>query len=114
MHITGDDFEVLYDPDRAQIIFTGKFRLQGNEYAEIAELLNKAADSDPELITLDLRDLRFLNSSGINTLSKFVIRIRKRDVSQVLVKGSAEVPWQKKSLRNLQRLKSDLVLELGE
>ena len=114
MHIQGEGYEVIYAQERDLITFRGKFRLRSHEYAAITQLLDEVAANGAEHITLDVRELRFLNSSGINTLSKFVLKVRKLDRSGILVQGSADMPWQKKSLRNLQRLKPDLVLELGE
>ena len=73
----------------------------------------KAADAMPATLILDVRELQFLNSSGINTLSKFILRVRNHKVSQVVVKGSARFPWQEKSLVNLQRLLPALKLEIA-
>ena len=54
-----------------------------------------------------------LNSSGINTLSKFILHVRNHKVTQVVVQGSARFPWQEKSLINLQRLLPTLKLEIA-
>ena len=78
----------------------------------IVELLDETTKNDPETITLDLKELEFLNSSGISMLSKFVINIRKKKNSSITVKGSNAIPWQGKSLKNLQRLMPTLTLEL--
>jgi hypothetical protein len=105
MEISQDDYLVRFDPDSATLTCEGSFRLRGaDEYAPILEILTAAADAKPETLTLDLRRLRFLNSSGINTLSKFVLQVRRHDVSNVVVMGSGEYPWQRKSLKNFQRL----------
>jgi hypothetical protein len=74
--------------------------------------LNELADQEPATITLDLRELEFLNSSGINVISKFVLKVRQKNTSQILVRGSKTIPWQGKSLKNLQRLMPSLQLEL--
>ena len=113
MEITHDDYVVRYDPATATVVCQGSFRLQGSEeYAPILQLLTEAADAKPATLVLDLRALRFLNSSGINTLSKFVLQARKHHVSQVVVKGSSQFPWQQKSLKNFQRLLPGLQLEI--
>jgi hypothetical protein len=44
-------------------------------------------------------------------LFRFVIRMRDQAICQVVVHGSAQVPWQTKSLENLQRLMPSLQLE---
>ncbi len=82
------------------------------EYAPIVDLLNEVTDSSPNMITLDLRKLEFLNSSGINIISKFAIEVRQLKNIQITIQGSKQIPWQGKSLKNLQRLMPSLHLEL--
>lgn len=113
MEITHDDYYVRYDSDLATVTCQGSFRLRGSEeYAPILQVLMDAADAKPATLTLDLRELRFLNSSGINILSKFVLQVRKHNASQVVIMGSSAFPWQQKSLRNFQRLLPGLQLEI--
>lgn len=107
-----DDYQVKYDPAAATVVCVGNFRLRGPEYDEIMTMLNEAADAGHNTLMLDVTGLEFLNSSGINTLSKFVLRMRQQKRSQLLVKGSERHSWQKKSLSNLQRLLPDMQLEL--
>ena len=108
------DYQVSYDPDAAVITCSGQFRIRGDEYDGIANLLETVADAKPPSVILDLRQLRYLNSSGINTLSKFVLKIRKYNTSSLLLKGSNAFPWQRKSLKNMQRLLPDLQLEFED
>jgi len=113
MEIVHPDYEVWYDEASAIVTCKGSFRLHGDEYTPVLDLLLKAADAMPALLTLDVRELQFLNSSGINTLSKLILRVRNHKVSQVVVRGSARFPWQEKSLINLQRLLPALKLEIA-
>lgn len=113
MEIKTEDYNIKYDQTSHNIIFDGSLRLNGSEeYASISELLSSVAEREPEKIVLDLRELSFLNSSGISILSKFVINIRKRKNIQMVVMGAKKNPWQNKSLKNLQRLMPSLKLEL--
>lgn len=112
MDISHEDYQVRYDEATATILCSGSFRLHGEEYKPVLDLLTLAADAKPAMLTLDLRGLQFLNSSGINTLSKFVLHVRKHNTSGVLVRGSTRFPWQEKSLKNLQRLLPALKLEI--
>jgi anti-anti-sigma factor len=115
MEIRNADYSVVYDEATATVTCTGSFRLNGtDEYAPIVQVLNTALDKQPETITLNLQDLQFLNSSGINVLSKFVISVRQKGKTQMIVKGSKRIPWQSKSLINLQRLMPTLKLELDD
>jgi hypothetical protein len=113
MDITHADYQVNYDEEKAIVKCQGSFRLHGEEYEPILGLMLKAADAKPDTLTLDVRELQFLNSSGINTLAKFIIQVRKHDVSQVVIQGSTQFPWQEKSLKNLQRLLPGLQMEIA-
>lgn len=113
MELKTDDYQVAYDPIATTVTFQGSLRLNGmQEYAPIVELLETVAESAFPRITLDLQALRFLNSSGINVLSKFVLKVRQQANTQLLIRGSKSIPWQGKSLKNLQRLMPDLTLSL--
>jgi hypothetical protein len=113
MKIMQDTYCVDYDSKSTTVIFKGSLRLSGTEdYSPIAELLGDVAQQNHSLITLDLQGLEFLNSSGISMISKFVINLRKQNISQLLIKGSDNIPWQAKSLKNLQRLMPNLTLEI--
>jgi hypothetical protein len=111
MEIKTSDYSIHYDEVAAVVSCTGSLRLSGmEEYAPILELLNNAAEQQTETLNLDLRNLEFLNSSGINVLSKFVINVRQSKTPQISVIGSTKIPWQSKSLKNLQRLLPTLKL----
>lgn len=112
MDICHEDYKVQYDDETATIRCSGSFRLHGEEYQPVLDLMTRAADMKPALLTLDVRELQFLNSSGINTLSKLILQVRKHSVSGIVVLGSTRFPWQEKSLKNLQRLLPTLRLEI--
>jgi len=111
MEIIRDDYQVQFNSDNNTVICSGSFRLTGSEYGPIMEILNTVADEQPEFLIMDLTALKFLNSSGINTLCKFVMRLRKNNISTVKVVGSNEFAWQKKSLANFKKLLPSLELE---
>ncbi|MEK7990865.1 MAG: hypothetical protein VSS52_007650 [Thiotrichaceae bacterium] len=111
MEIKTDDYSVRYDDVTATVSCSGSLRLSGmEEYAPILEFLNDAADQQDDALNLNLCNLEFLNSSGINVLSKFVINVRQKKSPQINVIGSTKIPWQAKSLKNLQRLLPTLKL----
>jgi len=111
--IKDSDYQVQYDSDSNIVNFSGLMSLGGPQgYAPITELLNKIAANEPEQITLNLRQLEFLNSSGISMLSKFVLGLRKKKAIQLIILGSSEMPWQSKSLKNLQKFLPSLKLEI--
>lgn len=113
MEIAEEDYQVQFDEGNGVVTCQGSFRLRGaEEYQPILDLLISAADAQPETLTLDVRELQFLNSSGINMLSKFVLQARKHNASQVVIWGNNSFPWQSKSLKNFQRLLPGLRLEI--
>ncbi len=113
MEIKTEDYRICYDPSTTTVSFVGSLRLSGTaEYAPIVQLLGSIASVEPAKITLNLQQLEFLNSSGINMLSKFIIEIRKKARVQMAVQGSQGIAWQGKSLKNFQRLMPRLQLEL--
>ena len=111
--IKNQEYTVQYDSETSKVDFIGWLSLGGSkEYEPIATLLKKIAKDKPESMTLDIRKLEFLNSSGISMLSKFVLGLRKRQGYRLVIKGSHKMPWQGKSLENLQKFLPSLVLEI--
>ena len=111
--VKGEDYIVQFDPESVSVHFKGELSLGGaTEYAPITNLLNEVAESEPNTMTIDVRNLAFVNSSGISMLSKFVLSMRKKKGVQVVVLGSNDIPWQGKSLKNLEKLLPGLKLEI--
>lgn len=104
--ITGDEYAIEHNDSNHVVSFKGTIRLQTTEdYTPIVDLLQAAHDAaGTDKLTLDFRQLQFLNSSGINVISKFVIAARKQDKINLVVLGSQDIYWQQKSLSNLARL----------
>ncbi len=110
--IEGENYTVQLETTQNTLTLSGTLRLNGlEEYAPISALLSQLLALKGAL-TLDLRRLGFLNSSGIAVLSKFVIEARTHDIQELRILGEQTIPWQTKSLRNLQRLMPSLTLDI--
>jgi hypothetical protein len=103
LDIKGPGYRVRYDATTGTIHFEGSLRLGTAEYEPIANLLNAVVEQKPSVIQLRMTDLVFLNSSGINTLYKFAIALRKLGTIEVHVFSAASIAWQSKSLPNLRK-----------
>jgi hypothetical protein len=112
-NIIGESYEVRVEEGSSTVIFKGALRLTGMEdYAPIFELLKATLATESAQVLLDLRELDFLNSSGITMFSRFVIEARDRaDVALEFI-ASEGIPWQARSLKNLQRLMPSLKIVL--
>lgn len=110
--IKGEDYVVHYNNDSLAVEFKGELALEGpKEYAPINDLLKQVVANGSQLITLDLSKLTFLNSSGISMLTRFALGLQKKQDIQLVVLGSSNIPWQAKSLKNLQKFLSNIRLE---
>lgn len=115
MEIKGVNYRVWYDPANVVVSFEGILRLGGpQEYQPIEDLLDKVLLTEPNVITLDMRALSFLNSSGINVLYKFAIAMRKKGELKLVVRGSKSIPWQGKSLPNLKKFNQNFEMILSD
>ena len=110
MNIQTEAYQVTYDPNTTIITYSGSFRLHTPEYTQIIDAI-KAASTEADSLTLDIRELRFLNSSGINMLYKLVTYARDHKEGQLVIRGSQQIPWQKKTLKNFLKMLPGLDLQ---
>lgn len=104
---------VTFSPETATVRFSGALRLANvKAYDDVTKLLGEAAAQVSGPLTLDFKELRFLNSSGITALSVFVVGARKAGKPQLRLVGAKVNAWQQKSLANFQRLWTDIPLTI--
>jgi len=112
--ILGESFEIRVEENNASVLFKGALRLPGMEdYTPILDLLKGTLTNPAAPIVLDLRELDFLNSSGITMFSRFVIAARDRSGVSLHFLASESIPWHARSLKNLQRLMPSLEIRLS-
>ena len=111
--IKGESFEIHLDDDNSTVVFKGALRLSGMEdYAPILDLVKTTLDGPAKPIVIDVRELDFLNSSGITMLSRFVIEARDRAGINLYFFASESITWHARSLKNLQRLMPALTIRM--
>lgn len=112
MEINQEGYSISFDETQYEITCQGSLMLAGTEeYAPILELLKQAGEQASGDLTLDISGLDFINSSGINTMTKFVIAVRNQKSLQLIMRYTEEQAWQTKLVSNLKRLMPSLVLE---
>jgi hypothetical protein len=112
--LSGESFEVRREENNSTVVFKGALRLSGTaEYEPILDMLKETLVTPNTPILLDLRELDFLNSSGITMFSRFVIEARDCAGIQLEILASEAVPWHTRSLKNLQRLMPALSIRLA-
>lgn len=112
MEIRGEGYQVTYDPEAAMVTFRGRLRLPGaREYEPIVQLLDEAATAQSEVVTLDVRDLEFLNSCGLDVFFTFVSRMHQES-SRLAIWLSAQMSWQKRLLSTMRRLAPEIQVRL--
>jgi hypothetical protein len=112
--LNGESFEIRQEENISTVVFKGALRLSGTaDYAPILDMLKETLATPAAPIVLDLRELDFLNSSGITMFSRFVIEARDRHGINLHFLASEAIPWHARSLRNLQRLMPSLNIRLS-
>ncbi|RKZ78641.1 MAG: hypothetical protein DRR19_26100 [Candidatus Parabeggiatoa sp. nov. 1] len=111
MEITTKDYSVKYDAQTATIHWEGFMRLNSHEFEPIEQLLHQVATLELPQITVDLRKLQAINSSGITMLGKFVLTLDYKKITQLLIQASEQIAWQKRSVANFKRLMPNLQIE---
>jgi hypothetical protein len=99
---------IQYTLEQALVTCEGSLLLNGAvAYEPILNVLKQAADEqEPKKLDVDIRGLKFMNSSAINMMTKFVMYVS--DVKElklvVTIIALRQVAWQERLCINLQRL----------
>jgi len=113
MNIKEENYSIIWEKENQTITFDGTIRLQDlNAYKPIKDLLILAENETNQKMIMNLKSLKFLNSSGITTISMFIINARKAKKIQLTIIGSKEVSWQGKTLANFKKIWKDVELEI--
>jgi len=114
--IKGNDYLVVFNEKKQTVFFQGTLRLKtANDYEPVRKLLKSVIEvigKQDSLLTLDFQELKFINSSGIHALSRFVIELRKSD-QPIRVVGDPKIYWQKRSLINFSKLWPKVQVDLS-
>jgi hypothetical protein len=111
-----EKYHIIYDPEYATITFKGNLLLNGTSaYEPILTLLVHAAETHKNgILTLDIRPLEFLNSSGINMMTRFIMFLTEMKMLHLKLNlcGHKHILWQERLAINLSRLMPELHTDL--
>ena len=105
MSISGERYNISYDPLDQQVNFEGSLRAVNQ--ADLDAIRDYLADLHQRLdgtMRLNFRKLRYLNSAGLRVIIDFLkqaSQARKLDIQLI---GSKVVAWEEKTLTNLPAL----------
>lgn len=113
MKITAGDSILTFTEQEQTAVLEGSMRLANlTEYDVVLEFLNNISEKINDTLILDLRELKFLNSSGITTLSMFILDKKKLNKPKIVVIGSNQISWQEKSLKNFNKLWNEVQIKI--
>ena len=113
MELEVGDSKLTYQDNEQTIDIAGSMRLANlSEYEVVGDFFKKAAGKAQDKLIMDVRNLQFLNSSGITTFSMFILSCKKEGKPKLIVLGSNDISWQEKSLRNFKKLWDDVEVQI--
>ncbi|OQX21837.1 MAG: hypothetical protein BWK80_32110 [Desulfobacteraceae bacterium IS3] len=107
MEVQGNKFRIAYSVESATVTCAGMLDMRGKEgYKETIELFDKvvAQTDSGKNITLNVKELEFLNSSGITAIGCFIIKLRDKGGIRLLIRCSNNYSWQARSMTGLEKL----------
>ncbi len=107
MNIGKEGYDISYQ--NGVIRIAGKLSLMLEDYGEIERLFEQVIAAAPPKITLDIRNLEYLNSSGIKTICVSLI-LEAADIEglQMTILCSNHYTWQKETVPTFEDLMENM------
>lgn len=110
MQIEGEGYKVVYDEDMLTI--SGKLSLMLEEYEVLEDFFSEILESGPSELTLNIKDLEYLNSSGIKTICVgLLLEADEIDALQMKILCSKRFTWQKETVPTFEDLVENVAIE---
>ncbi|WP_236974702.1 slr1659 superfamily regulator [Membranihabitans maritimus] len=111
--LNAGDSIITYNQSESSLTFEGSMRLANmKEYDVVSQFLKTSSESSTDTLILDLQPLQFLNSSGITTLSLFILNCKKKGNPKITVLGNESISWQQKSIANFKKLWNEVEIKI--
>jgi len=109
MILQDENYMVSFENDVIEM--SGKLSLMTEDYDEIEKLFKKIIDKKPTLLTLDIKNLEYLNSSGIKTICvALILEIAELENHQLKILCSNKFTWQKETIPALKDLMEQMII----
>ena len=107
MNINGNTYKAVYENGVIEI--SGKVSLMLEEYEELESFFENIVESEPPALTLDIRNLEYLNSSGIKTICVALL-LEAADIKDLKMKiqCSNQYTWQKETIPTFKDLMDEM------
>lgn len=107
MNITRDGFQMMYE--NGVIRISGKLSLMLEDYSDTETFFEKIIACQPGALTLDIRDLEYLNSSGIKVICvNLILEAADIDGLHLKIRCSDRYTWQKETVPTFEDLMDHL------
>jgi len=112
MNIEGEDYKVTYE--NGVITIAGKLSLMLEDYEKLETFFKKIVESEPSEITLDIRNLEYLNSSGIKTMCVgLLLEADDLEGLKMRILCSEHYTWQKETVPTFGELMDNMEIVFG-
>ena len=103
MPVDEEEYTVEH-PDQKTTVLKGTLRLPSpTAYDPLLEEVKQGVETSSEAYTIDITELKFLNSSGLTALARIFLLARQKE-KDINIVCSNDIPWQGKSIGSLQKL----------
>ena len=107
MNVCGDNWSIVYE--NSVIRMSGRFSLMRDYYNDIEKFFEKILESAPTEITLDIRNLEFLNSAGIAVLCmSLILELAAGENTALSILCSDRYTWQRETVPTFKGLLNDM------
>ena len=101
-----DDYQIKLDKETSTAVLEGALRLQSPNAYDIpfSEITNFISQLPKQTrFILNIKNLEFLNSSGVTSLAKLVLLCRSNDID-LHIECNEDIPWQEKTIASFNKL----------
>ena len=94
------------------VLISGSMRLPSPlSYEKPFSIIKSSLEEATDILTIDLKALEYLNSSGLTSFARIIIKARSNNKPIKIILNKS-IPWQTKTLLSLNKLWDQLFFEL--